>query len=204
MIMYNKIIDVLRQCIYHIVDPLIKGLASMGVTPNMITFFGFLLNVAASIVFVKDNAGLGGLLMLVAGLFDMMDGRMARITHQESRFGAVWDSTLDRYSEMFCLFGITFFFLQEWKFNTAIVTFVAMIGSVMVSYVRARAEGMDIECKVGVMQRTERVVLLALGAILTGVSGELVCLTIAVWVIAIGANLTAFRRLWHCRKMTKR
>ena len=130
----------------------------------------------------------------------MMDGRMARIGHLESAFGALWDSSLDRYSEMFCLFGITFLFLEGGDLVSGIVTFTAMIGSVMVSYIRARAEGLGIECKVGMLQRTERVVITAAGALLTGIFSQPSCLVVAMWIIAVFANFTVFQRIAHCRK----
>ena len=136
--------------------------------------------------------------MAFAGLFNMMDGRLARMGNMSSVFGALWDSTLDRYSELSTLFGIcTYFLLNGWEWM-GVVTFLAMVGSVMVSYVRARAEGLDIECKVGLMQRPERVVLTALGAILCGVCGDLLWLAVPIAVIALLANITAFWRVRHC------
>lgn len=189
----------------------------IGVTPNIVTFVGFVLNVAAAAIFIIaaiDNQmlsatplaliGWGGGILLVAGLFDMMDGRLARLGNMSSTFGALWDSTLDRYSELFSLFGITFYFLLTADTMSGIVTFLALIGSVMVSYVRARAEGLQIECKVGLMQRPERVVLTALGAILTGCTGEIIYLIVPMWLIAILANITAFWRIIHCYNKLKK
>ena len=132
----------------------------------------------------------------------MMDGRLARMSGKSSLFGALWDSTLDRYSELVSLFGICLAFIRmdhegEW-FWMGIVTFAAMIGSVMVSYVRARAEGLDIECKVGLMQRPERVVVTAVTAMLTGITGNMWWLAGGMILIAVLANITAFWRIWHC------
>ncbi len=200
---YNKLIDILRQVIYRMVDPMLLALARVGVTPNCITFLGLLLNIASATIFLLGYIGWGGAIVLFAGLFDMMDGRMARIIGLESRFGAIWDSTLDRYSEMFCLFGITFFFFINGDIISAIVTFVAMIGSVMVSYVRARAEGIGIKCIVGILQRTERVVLVAIGGILSGLLQNSLPLIIIIWIIAVFANFTAFQRLYYCWKELK-
>lgn len=201
--------DFLQKVIYRIINPLIKGMIRVGITPNFITTTGFVLNVVAAGFFVYaaiyqpyDLAmiGWGGGIVLFAGLFDMMDGRLARMGNMSSVFGALWDSTLDRYSELFTLFGIcTYFLLNGWEWM-GVVTFLAMVGSVMVSYVRARAEGLDIECKVGLMQRPERVVLTALGAILCGVCGDLLWLAVPIAVIALLANITAFWRVRHCYK----
>ena len=201
--------DFLQKVIYRIINPLIKGMIRVGITPNFITTTGFVLNVVAAGFFgyaaiyqPYDLAliGWGGGIVLFAGLFDMMDGRLARMGNMSSVFGALWDSTLDRYSELFTLFGIcTYFLLNGWEWM-GVVTFLAMVGSVMVSYVRARAEGLDIECKVGLMQRPERVVLTALGAILCGVCGDLLWLAVPIAVIALLANITAFWRVRHCYK----
>lgn len=155
--------DFLQKVIYVIINPIIKAMIRLHITPNIVTFIGFIGNIVAAGFFVEaaltqslELLGWGGLIILAAGLFDMMDGRLARMSGKSSLFGALWDSTLDRYSELVSLFGICLYFLRmqdETGFWMGIVTFAAMIGSVMVSYVRARAEGLDIECKVGLMQR---------------------------------------------------
>mgnify|MGYP000336837431 FL=1 len=171
--------DFLQKVIYWVINPLIKAMIKVGLTPNIITFIGFVGNIVAAALFVKsamqfndeainasDNTvaafqllGWGGAVILFAGLFDMIDGRLARLGNMSSTFGALWDSTLDRYSELISLFGICLIFIQAGWLWMGITTFAAMIGSVMVSYVRARAEGLGIECKVGLMQRPERVVV---------------------------------------------
>lgn len=207
--------DFLQKVIYIIINPIIKGMIKMGITPNFITTTGFVLNVVATAMFIyaaslpeADNycmIGWAGGVILFAGLFDMMDGRLARMGGMSSTFGALWDSTLDRYSELCTLFGICYLLLTtgwEWA---GIVTFVAMVGSVMVSYVRARAEGLDIECKVGLMQRPERVVVTAVGAIFCGVTGNMWVLIVPMIIIAVLANITAFWRVMHCyRELSKK
>ena len=130
----------------------------------------------------------------------MMDGSLARMGGMSSTFGALWDSTLDRYSELCTLFGICYYLLMQqndWQW-AGVVTFAAMVGSVMVSYVRARAEGLDIECKVGFMQRPERVVVTAVTAMITGFTGNIWWLAGGMILIAVLANITAFWRIWHC------
>ena len=210
--------DYLQKVIYQIINPLIKGLIKLHITPNIITAIGLLLNILAAVMIImaadKNNpdllmVGWAGLVILFAGLFDMIDGRLARMGNMSSTFGALWDSTLDRYSELITLFAIVLFFMDSGDMLNAVVTFAAVVGSVMVSYVRARAEGLDIECKVGLMQRPERVVLTAVGCLLCGIFASasfnvLLCLIIPMWLIAVLANITAFWRIAHCYKELKK
>lgn len=205
--------DILQKVIYRIINPLIKGMIKIGITPNLVTFIGFVGNIVAAAFFIyasQNNAqasaiGWGGFIIIASGLFDMMDGRLARMGHMSSSFGALWDSTLDRYSELVSLFGITLIFLEaygDW-FWMGVVSFAAMVGSVMVSYVRARAEGLGIECKVGFMQRPERIVVTAVTAVLTGCTGNLWWLAGGMILIAVLANITAFWRAAYCYKVLK-
>lgn len=202
--------DFLQKIIYVIITPVIKGMIRIGFTPNLVTTIGFVLNIAATIMLLyaagemKESTsivGWSGAVILFAGLFDMMDGRLARIGNMSSMFGALWDSTLDRYSELFTLFGIAMYLILNSWVTGGVLTFLAMVGSVMVSYVRARAEGLGIECKVGLMQRPERVVLTSLGAILCGIFDNLWFLVVPIVIIAILANITAFWRICHCYKV---
>ena len=207
--------DYLQKIIYQIINPLIKGMIKIGITPNIVTTIGLLLNIVAAAMFVKaamttsehcahQLIGWGGGVILFAGLFDMMDGRLARMGNMSSVFGAMWDSTLDRYSELITLGGICLMFVKGDWFWISVVTFAAMIGSVMVSYVRARAEGLGIECKVGFMQRPERVVVTAITAIISGATGNLWWLAGGMILIAVLANITAFWRILHCYKELKK
>ena len=189
--------DFLQKVIYHVINPLISALIKLHITPNIITFVGLLLNLI----------GWGGAVILFAGLFDMIDGRLARVGGMQSTFGALWDSTLDRYSELFTLFGIAIYLLLNGYVWSGVITFAAMVGSVMVSYVRARAEGLAIECKVGFMQRPERVVVTSVGALLCGCCADgvsfdpLWLLIVPMYLIAILANITAFWRIAHCYRV---
>lgn len=202
--------DFLQKIIYVIINPVIKGMIKIGFTPNLVTTTGFVLNLVAAGMFLyaanefTDSTaivGWSGGVILFAGLFDMMDGRLARMGNMSSKFGALWDSTLDRYSELFTLFGVAMYLILNGWIISGIVTFLAMVGSVMVSYVRARAEGLGIECKVGLMQRPERVVLTSLGAILCGIFDNIWFLVVPIIIIAILANITAFWRIGHCYKV---
>lgn len=207
--------DYLQKLIYVVINPLIKGMIRLHITPNVVTTMGFIGNIVGTAFFIyaaqigqedirAGYLGWGGLILLASGLFDMMDGRLARMGNMSTRFGALWDSTLDRYSELISLFGICVCFLAQDWFVSGVVTFAAMVGSVMVSYVRARAEGLGIECKVGLMQRPERVVVTAVTAIITGLTGNLWWLVGGMWIIAVLANITAFWRVGHCyRELNK-
>lgn len=209
--------DFLQQLIYKVINPIVHGMIKIGITPNFITTTGFLLNVVAAVVLIYGGmcapqsslayVGWAGGIILFAGLFDMMDGRVARVGNMTSKFGALYDSVLDRYSELVTYFGICCYFAIGYYFLYFIIAFVALMGSLMVSYVRARAEGLGIECKVGLMQRPERVVLTSLGALFCGVFRNIAAfdpiliLVVPVLIIAVFANVTAFVRIGHCKKV---
>lgn len=204
--------DFLQKLIYNIINPIIKGMIKIGITPNIVTFIGFLGNCLGAGMFVYEAysgddsmcwIGWGGLVLLLSGLFDMMDGRLARLGNMSSTFGAFWDSTLDRYSELISLGGLAAFWFTVGDGLWGIITLLALIGSIMVSYVRARAEGLGLDCKVGFMQRPERVVALAIGAIISGVINDGIAVNIAVAIIAVLANITAFWRVGYCYKQLK-
>lgn len=206
--------DYLQKLIYTLINPIIKGMIKMGITPNMVTTIGFVGNVVAAFLFIHASQlmpismgfswiGWGGAILLFSGLFDMMDGRLARLGNMSTTFGAFWDSTLDRYSELFSLFGITLYLMTASGIWAGVITFLALVGSIMVSYVRARAEGLGIVCKVGLMQRPERVVVTALAAIITGMTSNLWWLIGGMTLIAVLANITAFWRVAHCYKQLK-
>lgn len=205
--------DYLQRLIYTVTDPFLRFLLRLKVTPNVVTVMGLVGNAVAAWLFVLASQRLGsdearayslvawgGVVILLAGLLDMMDGRLARLGGLSSRFGALLDSSLDRYSELLTLSGIALLLLRagdEWLW-AAVATFAAIIGSVMVSYVRARAEGLGISCKVGLMQRPERVVVTAIAAIASGLTATPLWLAIGMTVIALLANLTAVWRIIHC------
>ena len=204
--------DFLQKVIYYLINPLIKGMIKIGITPNFITTTGFILNLFATgfmiyaAIYDPSNTsiiGYAGGVIIFAGLFDMMDGRLARLGNMQSTFGALWDSTLDRYSELFTLFGILFYLLANQWVWSGIITFLAIIGSIMVSYVRARGEGLGLDVKVGFMQRPERVVVTAIGSIVCGVCNSLWALAVPMMLIALLANITAFWRIAYCYKQLK-
>lgn len=206
-----KIREYAQQLIYKIINPLVRAMIKIGMTPNTVTAIGLILNIVAGAIFIygaiygkRGNfsyVGWGGALILFAGLFDMLDGQVARLGKMSSKYGALFDSVLDRYSELIVFFGICYYLILQGYFISSLFAFIAIIGSVMVSYIRARAEGLGIECKVGFMQRPERVVITALGAILCGIVNHLLLLVISVAFVAVFSNITAISRMNHCRKI---
>lgn len=223
--MFKRLRDKLQQGIYFVINPFVRLLIRIGVTPNMVTTIGLLGNIAAAVIFVyagytatPDNLNfpllaLGGAVIILFSLFDMLDGQVARLGNMASVFGAMYDSVLDRYCELFTLGGISYYLIQCGYVMGALITFVALVGSIMVSYVRARAEGLGLECKVGFMQRPERVVVTSVGALAAGITGMNVLpgefdaniiLIVAMGVIAVFANITAFARVAHCRRLLTR
>ena len=217
----KKLRDSLQQLIYKIINPLVHGMIKIGITPNLVTTIGFLGNLAGACILVYAGInqdmnhysliGWAGGVILLSSLFDMMDGQVARIGGMSSTFGAMYDSVLDRYSELVTLGGICFCLIGHDYLLGAIITFAALVGSLMVSYVRARAEGLGLECKVGFMQRPERVVLTGLGALCCGIFAPMMenneifepimIFVIPLLIVAIFSNITAFARLNHCRKL---
>ncbi|MEO6188890.1 MAG: CDP-alcohol phosphatidyltransferase family protein, partial [Ginsengibacter sp.] len=158
----------LQKLIYSVINPLAKVLIKLGFTPNGITTTGLLLNIVVAIIFIKgaeignrgdlSYVGWAGALILFAGVFDMLDGQVARLGNMSSTFGALFDSVLDRYSELVMFLGICYYLISHHYFFSSLFAFIALIGSMMVSYTRARSEGLGIENKGGLMQRPERVV----------------------------------------------
>lgn len=164
--------------------------------------------------------GWAGALVLFAGLFDMLDGQVARLGKMSSSFGAMFDSVLDRYSELIMFLGICYYLIAHHYFFSSLFAFIAMIGSMMVSYTRARAEGLGIECKDGLMQRPERIVLIGVSAIACGIAGEYLggdwkwyisgvkfhlletmsIFTLPLMLMAVLTNLTAISRLRSSKK----
>ncbi|MDL2277022.1 CDP-alcohol phosphatidyltransferase family protein [Parabacteroides sp. OttesenSCG-928-G07] len=209
--------DWAQQMIYKIIYPIVRGFIKIGITPNIVTTIGFVLNIVAGGIFVYgaiygkpgdfSYIGWGGAAILLAGLFDMLDGQVARLGQMSSKFGAMYDSVLDRYSELVTLGGIIFYFMYHNYFIAGLITLIALVGSIMVSYVRARAEGLGIECKGGFMQRPERVVLTGVGAALCGIVYYFLNDRLVIWVfiialliVAVFSNVTAIGRLNHCRR----
>lgn len=179
---FDKLRSALQQGIYLVINPFVRLLIKLGFTPNAVTLTGLLLNMGVAVLFIVGGesghrgdlryVGWGGALVLFAGLFDMLDGQVARLGRMQSPYGALYDSVLDRYSELFTFLGICYYLVAHHYFLSSLVAFFGLIGSMMVSYTRARAEGLGIECKGGLMQRPERVVLVGVSALACGLASH--------------------------------
>jgi phosphatidylinositol phosphate synthase len=178
--------------------PLARLFIRLGFSPDWLTLTGLVTNIVATAAFAVGQLRWGAAIMLAAGLCDILDGQVAREGRKETKFGALLDSTTDRYSEIFIYFGIGAYFIRESEWIASGVLFFALSGSLMVSYVRARAEGLGEECKVGFMQRPERIVALAAGGLL-GHKGLILVLV----VLAVTTNYTVLERLTYIRNKLK-
>ncbi len=176
------------------IDPIVRVLASLGIGPAALTTAGLIGNVFAAALIVDGSLLAGGFVLLLASALDMLDGALARATGSASRFGAMFDSVLDRFSEAVVLFGIAWYAIESGNREQALLAFAAVVGSLMVSYVRARAEGLNLQLRDGIFTRAERVVL-------TGAMLILGYVTIGLWILATLSLFTAFQRLWIASRM---
>jgi phosphatidylglycerophosphate synthase len=219
----------LQLGIYKVINPLVRLLIRLGLTPNMVTTIGLVLNIGVAIIFISGAeegrrgdlryVGWAGGLILFAGLFDMLDGQVARLGNMSSPFGALYDSVLDRYSELILFLGICYYLVSHHYFMSSLFAFIGLIGSMMVSYTRARAEGLGIEIKDGLMQRPERVIIIGVSALACGIASgwmggdykiawpdsnfpvfeTISIFTIPLTIMAFLANFTAIGRLRKAR-----
>src|SRR5262245_4628219 len=183
----------------RLLDPIVGALARAGATPTGVTVFGLLLNIVAGVVVGLGHPVAAGLILIVAGVCDALDGQLARRTGRTSRFGAFLDSTIDRIDETAVLAGIAAWFLRSGREHAdaiAIACVVALAGSIITSYTRARAEGLGLECKVGAFERPERVVVTIAG-LLFGARA----LTVAVLLVVVLSWVTVLQRIAHVRRV---
>ena len=180
------------KLLYKIVD----GLALARISPNALTFIGLLINVAAAMIFGFASADnnqarrflYAGLVIIGAGIFDMVDGRVARATNQVTDFGGFFDSAIDRYSDVALFFGLLVYYARANRFLYVVLVAFVMVSSLMVSYTRARAENMIPKCKVGFMERPERIVLVIIGALFNRMAPVL-------WLLAVLSTITVIHRI---------
>ena len=184
----------------YVTEPPVKLLARTPVTPNTITWLGFLITAGAATLIATEHLFAAGFIVLVAGVFDMLDGALARLTNRVTRFGGILDSTLDRVSEAILLLALLAVFAREQKVAESLLTGIVLFSSLMVSYLRSRIEAMGIDCKIGLFTRPERVIILALGLLLSQFEYALV---IALAIIAVFSLFTAGQRLYHAWRCTK-
>lgn len=182
---------------------IVHGLALTKINPNYLTFLGLVINIGAAVFFGYARGPnqprmflYAALTIIGAGIFDMVDGRVARATNQVTQFGGFFDSVIDRYSDVALYFGLLVYYARANHFFYLVLTAVVMCTSVMISYTRARAESLIGQCKVGFMERPERVVLVIIGGIFNVMAPVL-------WVIAVIGNLTVVHRIWYTYQQTR-
>jgi len=189
-----NLINIRRNLAYRITGPVVRILSKSGITPNALTFINLALNIIAAYVIAAGYFLLGGVLVLVAGLFDLLDGALARFIEQTTKFGAILDSVVDRISEAAILCGLLIWYIPQEEAGLEIVLiFVVLIGSFLISYIRARAEGLGWQCQVGLFTRAERVIVLAIGLLTNQIF-------IALCVLVVFVFITVVQRLAYLRK----
>jgi CDP-diacylglycerol--glycerol-3-phosphate 3-phosphatidyltransferase len=176
--------------------PVARALVRARLRPNQLTVLGLCVSALSAVAFASDRQRWGGVLLALAGACDILDGALARVSGQVSPFGAFLDSVLDRYSDLLVLAGLIVLFGRLGRGADVVATLAALVGTVMVSYTRARAESIGVECRVGLMERGERLLVLIAGAL-----ADLI--VPAVWVVAAGANATAAHRIFHTWRTTR-
>ncbi len=196
----------------NLLSPLVNLSVRLNMHPNTYTVLGLVLTSVSAILLVWSpvNMRWAGFFILIGGMCDVLDGKLARQSGQASRFGALFDSSIDRYSEVIMFFGIAAFYVGNKNYMLSVATFVALGGSTMVSYVRARAEALGFDAKVGFMQRPERVVFIGAGAlfyyplfpltVFHVTDFPVTLLDIMIWFVAIFANITAIQRIMYVYK----
>jgi CDP-diacylglycerol--glycerol-3-phosphate 3-phosphatidyltransferase len=180
-----------------IVVVIVRGLALARIHPNLLTFVGLAINIVAAVLLGSGQFLAAGFVIMGAGVFDLVDGRVARSTNRVTRFGGFFDSVLDRYSDLALLMGLLVYYASINRFFYVVLTAIVMTASVMVSYTRARAENVIPGCKVGFMERPERIVLFIIGALFDRMAAVL-------WVIAVLGNLTVVHRMIYTWQETRR
>ncbi|NIO49849.1 MAG: hypothetical protein GTN73_10515 [Candidatus Aminicenantes bacterium] len=174
---------------------------NLKIGPNTLSFMALISGIGAGVLFFLKHPFWAGILIVICGLFDILDGKVAVNANQKSLFGAIFDSALDRYSEFFIYLGLAAYFRNHWALW---LTFWTILGSSMVSYTRARAEGLGVECKIGIMQRAERMLLLFLGAMIGSLFNIFDPAMITVLaIIAVFSNITAIQRTFYVKKVEK-
>ncbi len=197
----KKLVEARENTAHFFSQPIARLLAKTRVAPTTLTWLGFLIAVGSGVLIAFGYTFAAGFVVLFGGLFDMLDGALARFTNRVTKFGGVLDATLDRLGEVVVLLGILVFYAREQSTAGILLTGLALPASLLVSYLRARAEAINLECKVGLFTRTERVILLALGLLLSQFDYALIT---ALSIIVFFSFLTIIQRLlyiWHQTKV---
>jgi CDP-diacylglycerol--glycerol-3-phosphate 3-phosphatidyltransferase len=187
--------DIRRNLATRITNPIVGILSRSGITPNALTFINLALSIVAAYIIATGHFLVGGVLVLVSGLFDLLDGALARFTKRATKFGAILDSTVDRISEAAILCGLLIWYMPQGAKSEILLIFAVLIGSFLVSYIRARAEGLGLQCQVGLFTRAERVIVLAMGLLVSQFSDS--ALFIALCILAVFVYVTVVQRLVH-------
>ncbi|MBA7503335.1 Phosphatidylinositol phosphate synthase [subsurface metagenome] len=191
-----NLVEIRAAIASRITNPLVGILSKSRLKPNTLTFIELAISLGAAYAIVIGYFLLGGALVLVSGLFDLLDGALARFTKQSTKFGAILDSTIDRLSEAAIFCGLLVWYMPKVATLEIVLIFAALIGSFLVSYIRARAEGLGLECQVGLFTRAERVIVLAVGLLVNQVF-------IALWVLVVFVYITIAQRLLHLHEANK-
>jgi len=186
----------LRKLFKGVIDPIASLFIKMGLKPNTITAIGFILTILAAYFTATGRFLIAGLILLVGAPLDVVDGSMARLQGEPTRFGGFIDSVTDRYSELVLLLGLLFYYVQQQNLRASLLVFIAAAGSVMVSYTKARAESLGFTAKVGLITRVERMIIMVVFLLIQRP-------IVALWIISIGANITAIQRMWFVYKQSK-
>jgi len=182
---------------YRLTHPFVGILSRSGISPNALTLIGLAVDIGAAYVIATGHFFYGGGLILISGLFDLLDGALARFSKQDTKFGAVLDSTVDRIAEAAIFLGLLLHFISKGSTLEIVLIFLVMVGSFMVSYVRARAEGEGLGCKVGWFTRAERILVLAICLLLNQIF-------IALWILVVFIYITMIQRLVYLNKTLKK
>jgi CDP-diacylglycerol--glycerol-3-phosphate 3-phosphatidyltransferase len=193
-----------RQVVAVVVEPAARGLLRLGISPDAITVLGLLGTCAGALVFFPQEKWLLGTLVVILFIFsDLLDGTMARLSGRAGPWGAFLDSTLDRVGDAAILGGIAMGLVHAGDDRSAAVAIGCLVGGLVVSYSKARAEGLGAECNVGIAERTERLIIQGIGVVLFGF-GVPYALPIALWVLLVLTWITVGQRIWHVRKQLLR
>lgn len=186
----------LRDHTHWLVNPIARMINLVGISPNLLTVMGLTVNAVVGVVIARGYFRWAGVVVILASLFDAFDGALARASGQTSSFGAFLDSTLDRFSEAVVYLGLLLYYAGHGRRMEVVLIYVTIVGSLMVSYARARAEGLGLQCKVGLLTRAERIGLLIVGLILGIIPWVL-------WVLAVLTNVTVVQRVVHVWRLTQ-
>jgi CDP-diacylglycerol--glycerol-3-phosphate 3-phosphatidyltransferase len=203
----NSLRKAIENGLRAVVEPIMAALTRWRVHPNTLSTIGFLITCSSGFFFHSHHVRTAGILILLGGVFDLFDGTVARRTGLASPFGAFYDSTLDRLSEIAVYLGLLSLYndyrLELGDVGTIYAIMLAMAGSLMISYTRARAEALGIKCTIGLMQRAERVILIGFAALLFGEDGNGIVLKVVIYMLAVLTNLTVIQRIWWVWRNTR-